>query len=98
MCCFASILLFLGPRAGILVWWLLNPTRWERMFSSFFWPFLGFIFLPWTTLMYVGVGLGGLRGFDWIWMGLALVADFAQYAGSGYGNRTRGRQYAKRYS
>ncbi len=97
MCCFATILLFLGPRAGILFWWLYDPIRWDRMFSSFVWPVLGFMFLPWTTLMYVGVGFGGIHGFDWFWMGLALLGDLAMYAGGGYGNRERGREYASRY-
>jgi len=96
MCCFMSILLFLGPRFGIIVWWLANPTRWDRLFSTFFWPLLGFFFVPWTTLMYVAVGLGGVHGFDWIWIGLAFVADLVSYGGSGYGNRERGTQYLSR--
>lgn len=97
MCCFLTILLFLGPRAGILVWWLYNPDRWDRLFSSFIWPVIGFIFLPWTTLMYVVVGFGGVRGFEWLWIGLAVVSDLMMYSGGGYGNRARGQQYASRY-
>ena len=30
------------------------------------WAILGFIFLPWTTLMYVMVIPGGIVGFDWV--------------------------------
>ncbi len=89
MCCFWTVLVFLGPRAGILVWWLVQPLRWQAAFSSFIWPLLGFIFLPWLTLMYVIVAPGGIVGFDWVWLGLALVADIAMYAGGGYGNRRR---------
>ena len=73
MCCFLTALLLLGPRAGILVWWLINPVRWQATFSSFIWPLLGFIFVPWTTLMYVLVAPGGI----------------VLYAGGGYGNRDR---------
>jgi len=87
----------LGPRAGILIWWLLDQTRWERAFDSFFWAFLGFIFLPWTTLMYVAVGLGGLRGFDWVWMAIAVMFDLGAYSGGAYSNRERGMEYANRY-
>jgi hypothetical protein len=29
MCCFFTALVFLGPRAGILIWWLINPVRWQ---------------------------------------------------------------------
>jgi hypothetical protein len=91
MCCFFTVLLFLGPRAGILIWWLINPLLWQGTFSSFLWPLLGFIFLPWTTLMYVIVApLGsGVVGFDWVWLGLAVLADIGMYAGGGYGNRDR---------
>jgi hypothetical protein len=89
MCCFFTTLVFLGPRAAILIWWLVNPVRWQATFSSFIWPLLGFLFVPWTTLMYVLVAPGGVVGFDWIWLGLAVLADIGMYAGGGYGNRDR---------
>ena len=47
------------------------------------------IFVPWLTLMYVIVAPGGIVGFDWFWLGLALVEDIAAYGGGGYGNRDR---------
>jgi len=34
MCCFFTVLVFLGPRAGILIWYLVNPTIWARAFRS----------------------------------------------------------------
>ena len=89
MCCILTVLLFLGPRAGILVWWLVDQVRWNLAFQSFIWPLLGFLFVPWTTLMYVLVVPGGVTGFDWIWLALALLADIASYTGGGYGNRNR---------
>jgi hypothetical protein len=89
MCCFFTTLVFLGPRAAILIWWLINPVRWQATFSSFIWPLLGFLFVPWATLMYVLVAPGGVVGFDWIWLGLAVLADIGMYAGGGYGNRDR---------
>jgi hypothetical protein len=30
---------------------------------------------------------GGIVGFDWVWVGLAAVADIGMYAGGSYGNR-----------
>jgi len=89
MCCFVTSLFLLGPRAAILVWWLLNPIRWQATFDTFIWPLLGFIFLPWTMLMYVLVAPGGIILFDWILLALAVFADIAMYAGGGYGNRSR---------
>ena len=53
MCCVVAALFTLGPRAAILFWWLVQPVRWEQTFDTFLWPFVGFLILPWTTLMYV---------------------------------------------
>jgi len=50
---------------------------------------LGFLLAPWTTLMYVVVAPAGIDGFDWFWIGLAVLADLASYAGSAYGGRGR---------
>jgi len=94
VCCIVSVLLFLGPRFGILLWWLVEPNRWERAFDSFFWPLLGFLFLPWTTLTFVAIGIGGVSGFDWVWMAIAVLADISMYSGGAYGNRDRYTQYA----
>lgn len=89
MCCFLTILALLGPRALILIWWLVQPLRFNLTFNSILLPILGFLFLPWTMLMYILVLPGGLIGFDWFWLALAFVADIATYSGGGYGNRDR---------
>ena len=90
MCCFFSTLVLFGPRMAVLIWWLIRPAYYMLVFKTWFWPFLGLIFLPWTTLMYLIVyGVNGIVGFDWVWLGLALVADLASYGGSAYGNRER---------
>ncbi len=89
MCCFATTLLLLGPRFAVLIWWLIRPVLFNAMFSTWIWPLLGLIFLPWTLLMYLIVGGGGVIGFDWVWLGLAFLADIASYSGGAYGNRDR---------
>lgn len=90
MCCIFALLVMLGPRVAGLFWWLLQPLTWQAAFNgSFLWPFLGLLFLPWTTLMYVLVAFGGVTGFDWVWLALAFVGDIASYSGSAYGNRNR---------
>jgi hypothetical protein len=90
MCCIFTILVFLGPRAAILLWWLADQPLWSRAFDTILWPLLGFIFLPWVLLMYmiVGTDVTGVTGFDWVWLGLALLADIASYTGGAYGNRS----------
>jgi hypothetical protein len=72
---------------------LAQSARWESTFSTFIWPLLGFVFLPWTTLMYVAVAPRGVTGLDWLWLGLALLVDIGSYPGGAYGNRERIRGY-----
>ena len=89
MCCFFTILLFLGPRFAGIVWWLVQPARWNLAFDTLIFPILGIIFLPWTVLMYVIVAPGGLTGIEWVFVGLMLVFDIGSYVGGGWGNRSR---------
>jgi len=86
MCCLVSVLLLLGPRAGILVWWLMDNVRWNVTFQSWIWPLLGFIFAPWTTLSYVAVYPGGIQLFDWLILGIGILLDLSSWFG-GYRNR-----------
>ena len=50
---------------------------------TWIWPLLGIIFLPLTTLIYVILWrAGGLDGFDWFWIALAVLADLTNWGGS----------------
>ena len=89
MCCFVTTLILFGPRLAILIWWLFRPVFFNAMFNTWIWPLLGLIFLPWTLLMYLLVGGNGVVGFDWVWLGLALFFDIANYTGGAYGNKDR---------
>ncbi|MFN2184861.1 MAG: hypothetical protein ACK2UU_12760 [Anaerolineae bacterium] len=88
MCCFITALLLAGPRLAILVWWIFSPLYITSIFQTWIWPILGWIFLPWTTLMYMSIAPGGIIGFDWILLGLGIFADMASYFG-GYAERQR---------
>ena len=89
MCCIFTVLLFFGPRLAILIWWLIRPVYVGAAFTNWILPILGWIFLPWTLLMYLIIYPGGIVGLDWLWLGLGLLADIASYAGGGWGNRDR---------
>ena len=95
MCCLLMVLMLIGPRAAILVWWLMDQARWMAAFAgSWLWPLLGFIFLPWTTLAYVlAWSPGGLVGFDWIIVGIGVLIDMSSWFG-GY----RGRKQVPYYN
>jgi hypothetical protein len=88
MCCFITALVFVGPRLGLLVWYLFNPIYVGAAFDSFFWGFLGWLLLPWTTLMYVAIYPGGIMGWDWLWLGIGVFGDIFSYMG-GYRERER---------
>lgn len=96
MCCLLTVFLFLGPRAALALWWLVDMGRFNIVYNTFIMPFLGFLFLPFTTIMYTLVWQpNGIEGFNWVWLGLAVVLDIASYTGGGYGNRNQIPGYKK---
>lgn len=88
MCCLVALLMLVGPRATMIVWWLFDANRWSQAFDSLLIPVLGFILLPWTTLAYVLVFSGGITGLDLVLLILAVLGDLGAYGG-GYRNREK---------
>jgi hypothetical protein len=97
MGCLFAIFAGCFPRIGTILIWLARPELFAAAFNdSWFWPLLGVLFLPFTTLMYVllwspGVGL---TAWDWMWLVLSVFLDISHYAASGYANRDRLPKYA----
>lgn len=91
MGCLFAIFAGMFPRFGVLFIWLARPVLFSAAFGgSWLWPLLGLFFLPFTTLMYVLMwSPGGLVGFDWVWLILAIALDLGQLGGVGYANRDR---------
>jgi hypothetical protein len=77
----AGIMGLLGPRRGILVWRLLDPSCCAAAFSGFLKPLLGFLLAPWTTIACVAVCRGGVRGLNRLWIMLAVLAGPSRYSG-----------------
>ena len=95
MCCMLTVLVFFGPRLAILVWWLIQPLRFDQALDDrWLLTILHWLFLPWTLLMYLFVFPGGLVGFDWVILILGLLADIASYSGGFWGNRNQVPGYA----
>jgi hypothetical protein len=82
-CLFA---LFAGvfPRLAVLILWIARPERIDAAFSTFLWPLLGIIFLPFATLIYVLLYTPGrgLSGWDWFWVVLAALLDIGHWGAS----------------
>ncbi len=97
MGCLLAVMAGLFPRFVLFVFWIARPDRMDAIFTSFVWPLLGLIFLPFTTLMYVllwqpGVGV---TGWDWFWVGIAALLDIGHWgASAGQRNQVPGRQAA----
>jgi hypothetical protein len=77
------------PRLALLCIWLAT-LRVTMAFESFIWPLLGFILLPFTTLMYVLIWSPADGSFwAWLMVGLGLLFDGGVYLISIYGARGR---------
>jgi hypothetical protein len=77
------ILAILGcPRLAILVTWM---TGWfGPQFETSIWPFLGFVFMPWTALAFVAcnqwVGPYSQNGVEYIIiMAIAIFTDLSSW-------------------
>jgi hypothetical protein len=79
--CLIALLAGFAPRLVIILAWLFSD-RWSLVWDTWVWPLLGFIFLPYTTIMYVLVWniATGVSGWDWLWIGLGLVLDIMKWA------------------
>ena len=79
--CLLAMVAAFAPRLVIILAWLFSD-RWDLVWDSWIWPLLGFIFLPYTTIMYVLVWniATGVSGWDWLWIGLGVMLDIMKWA------------------
>jgi hypothetical protein len=84
MGCLFVLLGGLFPRFALLILWIARPERIDAAFTTWLWPLLGIIFLPFATLIYALLYTPGrgVTGGDWFWVGLAALLDIAHWATS----------------
>jgi len=87
--CLIGVLAAFAPRIALLLVWIFTPYVTRAFHNGFIWPFLGLLFVPFTTLMYSlvwvpGIGVTGVR---WVWVVIGLVLDIAWHSGSAYRSR-----------
>jgi hypothetical protein len=90
MACLFAVFAGFFPRLAVLFIWIARPTLFSAAFGgSWFIPLLGIIFLPFTTLMWALLysPIGGVSGWDWLWIILAVLLDLSAIGSSGYVNR-----------
>jgi hypothetical protein len=78
-------------RITLLFAWFARPGLMDAAFGTVILPCLGFLFLPFTTLMYVILiqGVGRIEGLDYLWLLLAAMMDLASIGAAGAANRNR---------
>ena len=94
MCCLIALLALGFPRVVLLFVWLFDNSFLSNAYSSMAIPFLGFIFLPFTTLAYAWAhtfenGVDSVGGV--IVMLIAILLDLGTYGGSASSRRTSGK-------
>lgn len=81
MCCLALLAFGIGPRIAFLFWWALGDKV-DAATSTWIWPLLGVVFVPWTTLFYVVAwSATGLSFWGWVLVGIGVFLDVATYSG-----------------
>jgi hypothetical protein len=81
MCCLFLLAAGIGPRIALGAWWIFGDKV-DAAFSTWVWPLLGLVFLPWTTLFYViaWAPIGGVSGAWWIFVAIGVALDIATYS------------------
>jgi hypothetical protein len=75
------------PRFALLVGWYNDTAYWDALFGSQIWLFAGFLFLPWTTLIYGFLAPNGLSALNIVFLGLAVLADLGTWGIGFFGGR-----------
>jgi hypothetical protein len=75
------------PRFILLVGWSNDQAYWGSLFGSTIWFGLGFLVLPWTTLVYGLVQKNGLDLLNIIFLVAALLLDLATYGMGAFAGR-----------
>ena len=84
MGCLIVLFALVTPRFIMVLLWLFTDYL-SRAFGWFFWPLLGFFFLPTTTMAYAVAKneFHGVKGWGLVVVILGVMIDFGLLGGSG---------------
>ena len=93
MGCLLALFAVIFPRLALLILWVARPARIDAVFDTFLVPLLGFIFLPFATLIYVLLYTPGrgVTGWDWFWVATAALLDIGHWGAGGSQRRAMAR-------
>ncbi|MGI9602258.1 MAG: hypothetical protein ACR2QE_10260 [Acidimicrobiales bacterium] len=87
MGCLIVLFSLIGPRFALGYVWIFT-TLVDRAYDNTIVPVLGFVFLPWTTLVYALVYDGNnVSSIGWFFVALAAFGDFSSLAAAHRGRR-----------
>jgi len=89
--CLVALLAWISPRFVIAMMWIFTDRMTHAM-DSFLMGAVGFVFLPYTTVIYAlayQYPVPGVSGFGWILVAGGFVADVASWFGGGSQARQR---------
>ncbi len=88
MCCPVLLIAFFGPRTALVYLWLVGYL--DGVFVGVLLPLLGFLFLPFKTLVYAfSMHHGGVSDFSAAMLILAACVDLGVLGGSDWHRRRR---------
>ena len=80
--CLLAFVVAFAPRVMLILAWIFSE-RWDVVWGgAWFWPIVGIILAPYTTVMYLlswSPGLG-IHGWDWMWIGMGVLLDIMKWA------------------
>ncbi|MGH9280978.1 MAG: hypothetical protein ACRD12_23185 [Acidimicrobiales bacterium] len=90
--CLVVLAALLSPRLGIALLYLFTD-RLTIAFESGWTGLLGFVFLPWTTVVYALVfrPISGVTGIGWLLVIFAFLVDLGSWFGGGRHAKDRDR-------
>ena len=81
------------PRFVLLVGWSNDQAYWGSLFGSPVWLLGGFLFFPWTTLIYGLVSTNGLSLLNIIFLIAALLVDLGTWGIGAFASRQQVSNY-----
>ena len=81
------------PRFALLVAWSNDQAYWGGLFSSPVWFLGGFLFFPWTTLIYGFAQVNGLSLLNIIFLGAAVLIDLGTWGIGALATKKRADSY-----
>ena len=88
MGCLVAVLALISPRLVLVILWLFTNLV-DRAFDSIFLPILGFLLVPFTTVIYVLAynPVDGVSGFGWILVFFGVLMDLGAVGGTARSRR-----------